>query len=134
MKSGAILRYLTAIFYDELFNPTKKEDYEFNYDNFNLADVQNIMESYLKSYSEQDDKQTWFNKIKVLSSSVGYSDDMKAYKATPEGFKGHYGDVAGIIRVVLTSRTQTPDLYEISRLLGKERMEKRVELAVKVLK
>ncbi|MDD4211479.1 MAG: glutamate--tRNA ligase [Clostridia bacterium] len=128
------IKVLNSYFYDELFNPTKKEDYEFNYDNFNLADVQNIMESYLKSYSEQDDKQTWFNKIKVLSSSVGYSDDMKAYKATPEGFKGHYGDVAGIIRVVLTSRTQTPDLYEISRLLGKERMEKRVELAVKVLK
>jgi glutamyl-tRNA synthetase len=121
-------------FYDELFNPTRKEDYEFNCDNFNLEDTKKIMGLYLNSYNKEDDKQTWFSKIKLLAPSIGYADDMKAYKAKPQDFKGHYGDVASIIRIILTSKKQTPDLYEISRLFGKDRMKKRVDIALDVLK
>ena len=128
------VRPLHFYFYDELFNPTSKEDYEFDYNNFNLEDAKKIMELYLNSYNKEDDKQTWFNKIKQLAPSVGYADDMKAYKANPQDFKGHYGDVASIIRIVLTSKKQTPDLYEISKLLDKERMENRVKLVLEVLK
>ena len=127
------VKALHFYFYDELFNASKKEDYEFDYNNFNLEDAKRVMQLYLDSYNKQDDKQAWFTKIKEIAPKVGYADDMKAYKANPDDFKGHYGDVASIIRIILTSKKQTPDLYEISRLLDKERMQKRVDLAVDLL-
>ena len=74
-----------------------------------------------------DDKETWFNKIKDLSEELGYASDMKAYRENPDNYKGSVADVSNIIRVSLTTKTTTPDLYEIMKLLGKERILKRFE-------
>ena len=52
---------------------------------------------------------------------------MKAYKENPDNYKGSVADVSNIIRVSLTTKTTTPDLYEIMKLLGKERILKRFE-------
>ena len=50
---------------------------------------------------------------------------MKEYKENPDKFKGNIADVSGVLRVALTTRSMTPDLYEIMRLLGKDRILKR---------
>ena len=78
-----------------------------------------------KYYSELDDKDTWFNKIKLLCDELGYASDMKAYKENPDSFKGNVADVSTVIRVALTTSSMTPDLYELLKLIGKERIEKR---------
>ena len=112
-------------FFDELFN----SDLEYEMDEKWDKDTINIiMEKYLETYCETDEKDVWFNKIKEIAGQIGFATDMKEYKANPENYKGSYGDVSSIIRVVLTSKKNTPDLYEICSLLKKDRMEKRVLL------
>jgi len=133
IEKWADVKPLHSYFYDKLLNPTKKQHYEFDYENFNYEDIKAIMGAYLNSYNKEDDKQTWFSKIKQIAPLVGYADDMKAYKANPSEYKGHYGNVSTIIRIILTGRTKTPDLYEICKLLGKESMRKRVVTALEIL-
>ncbi|MDD2504852.1 MAG: glutamate--tRNA ligase [Bacilli bacterium] len=78
-----------------------------------------------KYYNESDDKNTWFRKIKELSTELGYAPEMNLYKENPTKYKGNVADVSNILRVALTTKTTTPDLYEIMRLLGKEKIAKR---------
>ena len=94
-------------------------------------DISKILSLYIeKYYDENDDKQTWFDKIKALSVEMGYAGEVKEFKANPGMYKAHVGDVSTVIRVALTARTNTPDMYEIMKVLGKETVAKRLETAV----
>ena len=112
-------------FFDELFQ--KGMEYEMD-EKWDKELVDTIMEKYLATYNENDEKDVWFGKIKDIAGEIGFATDMKEYKANPDNYKGSYGDVSSIIRVVLTSRKNTPDLYEICALLKKDRMAQRKEL------
>lgn len=111
--------------YDELFN---SNEYEFQ----KITDKQEIntvLNTYItKYYNESDDKETWFNKIKELCDKLNYASNMKEYKENPDKFKGNVADVSTIIRVALTTKSMTPDLYEIMKLLGKERIMNRINI------
>ncbi len=111
--------------FDELYENHEKV-YEFQ----NIKDekeIDSIVNTYFdKYYDENDDKETWFEKIKDLSEEFGYAREVKEYKENPEKYKGHVGDVSTVIRVRVTTRSMTPDLYEILRILGKERILKRL--------
>ena len=97
-------------------------------------DIGKIINLYIeKYYDENDDKQTWFDKIKDLSDEMGYAREVKDFKANPDMYKAHVGDVSTVLRVALTSRTNTPDMYEIMQVLGKESIQKRFDLAIKNL-
>ena len=114
--------------YDEEFFKDRK--YEFQ----NINDEKHIKEivtEYLNNYFDiSDDKQTWFNRIKDLSEKLGYAREVKEYKNNPEQYKGHVGDISTVIRVALTGRHNTPDLYEIMQVLGKESIEKRLLIKI----
>jgi len=89
--------------------------------------VKEILELYVaKYYDENDDKQTWFDKIKELAGSLGYASEVKEFKANPDKYEGHVGDVSTVIRIALTDRTNTPDMYEIMKVLGKEEVIRRL--------
>ena len=89
-----------------------------------------ILDLYFeKYYNQNDDKQTWFNKIKELAGEMGYAKEVKEFKANPGMFKAHVGDVSTAIRIALTGRTNTPDMFEIMEVLGKESIAKRFEKA-----
>ena len=112
--------------FDELFN---KEDKNYEWQSITDKDeIKNILNSYIEIYSESDDKETWFNKIKDVCDKLGYASDMKAYKENPDNFKGSVADVSTVIRVAATTRCQTPDLYEILRILGKEKVKERFSI------
>ena len=118
--------------YDEAFNG-KEQEYPYQVIN-DKKDIQKILNLYMeKYYDEADDKQTWFNKIKELTGEMGYAKEVKEFKANPEMYKAHVGDVSTVLRVALTARTNTPDMYEIMQVLGKERMAKRFEIAKQFL-
>lgn len=112
--------------FDELFDNHEK-DYEFT--NINDRDeILNIMNTYIdKYYNGSDDQETWFNKIKDLSESLGYAREVKEYKENPDNYKGHVGDVSMVIRVALTTRKMTPNLYDIMKLFGKDKIVKRIK-------
>ena len=95
-------------------------------------DVDKILDLYMETYyDENDDKQQWFDKIKELAGELGYAKEVKEYKANPDAYKAHVGDVSTVLRVALTRRTNTPDMYEIMQVLGKDSIERRLEIARK---
>lgn len=120
------VKELVWYMYDELFEKREK-NYEFT--NINDKDeILKLMKTYIeKYYDEEDDQQTWFEKIKDLSEEFGYAREVKEYKENPDGYKGHVGDVSMVIRVALTTRAMTPNLYDIMKLFGKMRIIKRIE-------
>lgn len=95
-------------------------------------EISKIVKLYVeKYYNESDDKQTWFNKIKDLAEELGYAREVKEYKKEPEKWPGHVGDISTVLRVCLTKRQNTPDLYEIMKVLGKDRVVNRFNKLVK---
>lgn len=109
--------------YDELFDVSSEEILVNN-----IEESKKIINLYTDKYfNVNDDKETWFEKIKALSIENGYTTDMKAYRENPEQFKGSVADVSNMIRVALTKKTTTPDLYEIIKLLGEERTLERLK-------
>ena len=113
------IKSLIWYMYDELF---KNANYDFQKIN-DKDEITNILNEYINVYDENDDKDTWFNKI--IADKLGYASDMKEYKANPDNFKGNVADIATVIRVAATTSSMTPDLYEILKLLGKERISNR---------
>ena len=112
--------------FDEYWKDNTKE-YEFQ----KITDkneIKEIMTYYIDNlYDANDDKDAWFNKVKDLSEKFGYAREVKEYKENPDSFKGHVGDVSTCIRVSITKEAMTPDLYELMKLLGKDRIKSRIE-------
>ncbi len=106
--------------YDEYFN----NDVTYNFGKItDKEEVKTILKAYIeKYYDAADDKDTWFHKIKDLTEELGYCADMKAYRENPDMYKGSIADVSTVIRVAATTSSMTPDLYEILKLLGKDRI------------
>ena len=117
------LRENLEYLYDEVFFTKEHEDEWQNITD--KEEIKKIITEYLNVYDENDDKDTWFNKVKDVAEKFGYAREVKEYKKNPENYKGHVGDISTVIRVALTGRRNTPDLYEILKNLGKERIEKR---------
>ena len=108
--------------YDELYNPIS---YEWG----NITDKEEIiriLNTYIDNYFDVSDKEVWFNKVKELTDSLGYCSNMKEYRENPDNYKGSVADISTVLRVALTSKSMTPDLYEIMRLLGKDRIINRI--------
>ena len=112
--------------YDELFNDSV-------YNNVELSENTNneILLDYINNYYyESDDEETWYNKLKELAKKYNFASEVKEYKENPNNYNGHIGDICEFIRVVTTSLTKTPSLYEILKLLGKDRIEKRINMFI----
>lgn len=95
-------------------------------ENIAAADAVKILTDYAAVYSATDDKDTWFEKIKALCEPNGFTPNVKEYKANPDAFKGHVGDVSTVIRIAVTGRQNTPDLCTILKLLGEDTVQARL--------
>ncbi|MCQ2486916.1 MAG: glutamate--tRNA ligase [Clostridia bacterium] len=115
-----------AYLYDELY----KEDYSIIPENVSNEDAIAILEAYKKVYSTDDDNSEWFNKVKDLCEPLGFTPNVKEYKKNPESFKGSVGHLSTVIRVAITSRTNTPDLCAIMKILGYDECIARMDKAI----
>ena len=111
--------------YDETFN----ECYDLT-GNATPSLAVKVLEEYIKVVDLSDDKDAWFSRMKDICPLVDCTPNVKEYKAEPEKFAGHIGDVSTVIRVALTGRTNTPDLFSITALLGEETVKARLEKAL----
>lgn len=114
-----------AFFYDESFK--KGEEYP---ENVSSEDRETILKSYLELYDESDSQEEWFLKITELSEKLGFAPKTKLYKKNPELYKGHVGDVSMVLRVAVTGRKNSPDMYEIMKILGKQKVLDRISQAL----
>ena len=111
-----------------------EDEFEKIKDNYELQTIQDkekikqILNTYVEKYFDiNDDKQTWFDKIKALAGEFGYAKEVKEFKANPGKYEAHVGDVSTVIRIALTGRTNTPDMYEIMQVLGADNVVKRLK-------
>lgn len=102
-------------------------------DEFRLDEdmVSDILKTYLSKYDHNDDNSAWFNKLKEIADEHGFASDMKAYKANPESFKGNVSDIAEVVRIAVTGRANTPDLWTIVHIMGEEQMKERIQKYIK---
>lgn len=115
--------------YDETFTPC----YELCGNATNEL-AKSVLEKYIDEVNLNDDKDAWFSRIKSICEPCGCTPNVKEYKQNPDNFKGHVGDVSTIIRVALTGRTNTPDLFSITALLGEKRVKERLTKALEYYK
>lgn len=116
---------LIAYFFDGASNDERDE---FRLDEDMVSD---ILKTYLSKYDHNDDNSAWFNKLKEIADEHGFASDMKAYKANPESFKGNVSDIAEVVRIAVTGRANTPDLWTIVHIMGEEQMKERIQKYIK---
>ena len=100
---------------------------------FDKAVIFEVLKRFLEDFDLADDATVWFNKVKAITEAIGFTTDMKAYKQNPEAYPGTVADVSTFLRLAVTGKTNSPDLYTVMQLLGKERTTARMEAALKAL-
>ena len=95
-------------------------------DKFPKEDILNVFDGFLASYDDNDDMNAWFDKIKAVAEANGYTPDMKAYKADPDAFKGNVADVSMFLRLAVTGKVNSPDMYSVMQILGKDKVAERI--------
>ena len=130
IASWSSIRENIEYMYDERY---LNQDVNYEYQKINdKEEIKNIVNTYIEKYFNlDDDKNTWFENMKNLAEEFGYAREVKEFKANPESFKGHVGDISTVIRIALTGKSNTPDMYEIMQVLGKESVINRLNKAIK---
>ncbi len=100
---------------------------------FSNATVVDVLNRFLASFDIADDSSVWFDKVKSITEDIGFTTDMKAYKQDPTAYPGTVADVSAMIRLAVTGKTNSPDLYTVMQLLGKERTTARIQSVISVL-
>lgn len=110
-----------SFFYDSLFERTDSIP-----ESFDRGDIMSVFADFREGYDENADQNQWFGHIKTVAEKNGFCPDMKQYKANPEAYKGSVADVSMFLRVAVTGRMNSPDLYEVMQILGRERVLERI--------
>ena len=101
---------------------------------FSRETIADVLTRFLEGFDPADDSAVWFNKVKAITEAIGFTTDMKAYKLDPAAFPGTVADVSTFIRLAVTGKTNSPDLYTVMQLLGPDRTAERIQKALEILK
>jgi len=116
-----------GFFYDEyLEKPVFDEK-------FSADTVKTALSKFLEKFDIADDSGVWFDKVKAITEEMGFTTDMKAYKADPDAFPGTVADVSTFIRQAVTGKTNSPDLYTVMQILGYDRTVARIKAVMEHL-
>ena len=115
-----------SYFYDDYFRIEDEMP-----ENVSDEDRSLILKKYLETYDHSDDQSQWFDKIREIGTELGYAAKPKDFKKHPEDYKGHVGHVSTVIRIALTGRQQSPDIWEIQQILGEEKTRAIVDALIK---
>ena len=116
-----------GFFYDEYLEAPVFDE------KFDKATVAEALNRFLEKFDIADDSNTWFEKVKEITNAMGFTTDMKAYKADPSAFKGTVADISTFIRQATTGKTNSPDLYTVMQILGYERTVARIRTVLNTL-
>ena len=116
-----------GFFYDEYLEAPVFEE------KFEKAVIRSALEKFLERFNFQDDATVWFDKVKEITQELGFTTDMKAYKQNPDDFPGTVADVSTFLRLAVTGKTNSPDLYTVMQILGYERTVARIQKTIALL-
>ena len=127
MATWADAKPYMGFFYDEYLEAPVFEE------KFEKAVIRSALEKFLDRFNFQDDATVWFDKVKEITQELGFTTDMKAYKQTPDDFPGTVADVSTFLRLAVTGKTNSPDLYTVMQILGYERTVARIQKTIALL-
>ena len=116
-----------GFFYDEYLEAPVFDE------KFSKAVIADALNHFLEQFDMADDANTWFAKVKQITEDLGFTSDMKAYKADPTAFPGTVADVSTFIRLAVTGKTNSPDLYTVMQILGYDRTVARIRSTISSL-
>ena len=123
-KWNEILEY-----FDYMFLPYEKISPNFEkFEKVSNEQICKIFNNYATNFKADSEKDSWFAGLKVDAEKFGFAVDNKLYKANPENYKGNMADFCAIIRMAITGKENTPDLFSICKVLGKEELVRRSEI------
>lgn len=117
-----------AYFFNTLYTPCHTLP-----EHITASDAKAFLTEYKAVYDAADDRQAWFDKIKLIAPALGFAAETKEYKSNPGAFKGSAGDLSTVLRIAVTGRTNTPDLCSIMQVLGKTECFRRIDEMIEVL-
>lgn len=121
------LEYEIGYFFDNYFKE-HVTDFFSPLADVNIQDVRPVIQEFMSNYDETDSKDEWFLKLQTISVNKGFAPSTKVFKKDPSSYKGHVGDVAKVVRVLLTGRNKAPDLWEIMKVMGRARISQRLSV------
>lgn len=127
MATWADAKPYMGFFYDEYLEAPVFEE------KFDKAIIRSALEKFLERFDFQDDATVWFDKVKEITQELGFTTDMKAYKQNPDDFPGTVADVSTFLRLAVTGKTNSPDLYTVMQILGYERTVARIQKTIALL-
>ena len=116
-----------GFFYDEYL---QEPDFD---EKFDKATIAVVLNRFLEKFDITDDSGVWFDKVKAITEAMGFTTDMKAYKADPAAFPGTVADISTFIRLAVTGKTNSPDLYTVMQILGFDRTVARIKAVMESL-
>ncbi len=97
---------------------------------FAKKDIAGVLQGFLTEYGDAETAESWFAGLKRVVTPLGFAPEVKQYKADPTQYKGHIGDASSFVRIAVTGRVNSPDLYEVMQILGASRVRERVAQAI----
>jgi len=116
---------IISFFYDDVYNQIDKANLEWN-PQMDKADIKAVLTDYINTMDLSLSEEDWFNSIKALAARHGFADNIKEWKKDKEAYKGHVGDVSEFLRIALSGKKNSPNLYCVIQILGKEKVVSRI--------
>ncbi len=128
VKFGNLLESI-SFFYHDFYEDLFKEKLPFS-EKLAPSIIKNVLHSIKEKLSLEQDEQSWFSQLKQIGESLGFAPNGKLYKNNPELYVGSVADVAEILRITLTGKKNSPNLFYVMKVLGKSRCDKRIERVI----
>lgn len=123
---------IISFFYDEVYDAIDKNNIEWN-PNISTTDIKEVLQDYAKTMNLNLSEEEWFTSIKELAVRHNFADNIKLWKKDKEAYKGHVGDVSEFLRIALSGKKNSPNLYYVMQILGKDKVKERIEKVVETL-
>ncbi|HRF70387.1 MAG TPA: hypothetical protein PKV66_03060, partial [Candidatus Pelethenecus sp.] len=123
---------IISFFYDEVYDAIDKNNLEWN-PNISTTDIKEVLQDYVKTMNLNLSEEEWFTSIKELAVRHNFADNIKLWKKDKEAYKGHVGDVSEFLRIALSGKKNSPNLYYVMQILGKDKVKERIEKVIETL-
>ncbi len=120
-------------FYSDLYEKLLENELPFNYERFTNQTIIKVLEAFKNDMGLEYDEENWFNNLKKVTEQCGFCSNVKEYKKNKDLYPGHVGDISEIIRIAISTRKNTPNLYYVLKILGKEEVTKRINKIIERL-
>lgn len=127
-KFGNLLESI-SFFYDDFYENIFKEKLPFS-ERLSPSLVKEVLKSIKEKLSLEQDEQSWFGQLKQIGESLGFAPSGKLYKNNPDQYVGSVSDIAEILRITLTGKKNSPNLFYVMKVLGKNCCDKRIERVI----